>query len=119
MVEGSQIDWGGHENNLNYVLTEFADFNKAIGRAIAFVKENPNTLLVVTADHETGGLGLSGGNIKTFTPRGGFVTLGHTASMVPVFAMGKGAASFAGIYENTAIFDKMLAVLQQEENPEN
>lgn len=119
MVEGSQIDWGGHANDLDYVLTEFADFNKAIGRAIAFVKENPNTLLVVTADHETGGLGLSGGNIKTFTPRGGFVTLGHTASMIPVFAMGKGAASFAGIYENTAIFDKMLAVLQQEENSEN
>lgn len=114
MVEGSQIDWGGHANDLSYVLSEFKDFNAAIGVAVAFVKNNPNTLLVVTADHETGGLGISSGNIKTFTPRGGFVTKGHTAAMVPVFAMGKGAENFAGIYENTAIFDKMLAVLNNE-----
>lgn len=113
MVEGSQIDWGGHANELNYITSEFHDFDKAIAKAVAFVKENPNTLLVVTADHETGGLGLSGGNIRTFSPRGGFVTNGHTASMVPVFAMGKGAENFAGIYENTAIFEKMLAVLKK------
>ena len=50
---------------------------------------------------------------QNFTPKGGFVTGGHTASMVPVFAMGVGAESFAGIYENTAIFDKMLAVLNK------
>ncbi len=113
MVEGSQIDWGGHANDLRYITSEFKDFNDAIGEAVAFVKENPNTLLIVTADHETGGLGLSSGNIKNFRPKGGFVTGGHTASMVPVFAMGAGAEAFAGIYENTAIFDKMLAVLSE------
>ena len=72
-----------------------------------------DTLLIVTADHETGGLGISSGNIKTFTPSGGFVTSGHTAAMVPVFAMGVGAEQFSGIYENTAIFDKMLKVLNK------
>lgn len=113
MVEGSQIDWGGHANDLRYIITEFKDFDAAIGEAVAFVKENPNTLLIVTADHETGGLGISSGNVKNFKPKGGFVTGGHTASMVPVFAMGPGAASFAGIYDNTAIFDKMLAVLSK------
>ena len=113
MVEGSQIDWGGHANELDYVVSEFLDFDKAIGVAVAFVKENPNTLLIVTADHETGGLGISSGNIKTFTPSGGFVTSGHTAAMVPVFAMGVGAEQFSGIYENTAIFDKMLKVLNK------
>ena len=113
MVEGSQIDWGGHANDLRYITTEFKDFDEAIGQAVAFVKENPNTLLIVTADHETGGLGISSGNIKNFKPKGGFVTGGHTASMVPVFAMGVGAESFGGIYENTAIFDKMLAVLSK------
>lgn len=113
MVEGSQIDWGGHANDLRYITTEFKDFDEAIGQAVAFVKEHPNTLLIVTADHETGGLGISSGNIKNFRPKGGFVTGGHTASMVPVFAMGAGAENFGGIYENTAIFDKMLAVLSK------
>ena len=114
MIEGSQIDWGGHANELDYVISEFLDFDKAIGVAVAFVKENPNTLLVVTADHETGGLGITSGNIKTFQPNGAFVTIGHTASMVPVFAMGIGAEKFSGIYENTAIFDKMLEVLNNK-----
>lgn len=113
MIEGSQIDWGGHANDLGYIISEFRDFDEAIGQMVEFVQQNPNTLLVVTADHETGGLGLSAGNIKNFTPKGGFVTGGHTASMVPVFAMGVGAESFAGIYENTAIFEKMLAVLNK------
>lgn len=113
MIEGSQIDWGGHANELDYVVSEFLDFDKAIGVAVKFVKENPNTLLIVTADHETGGLGITSGDIKTFKPEGGFVTLGHTAAMVPVFAMGVGANQFSGIYENTAIFDKMLKVLNK------
>ena len=113
MVEGSQIDWGGHGNNLNYIISEFKDFDAAIGVAVDYVKNNPNTLLVVTADHETGGLGISSGDIKSFSPKGGFVTGGHTASMVPVFAMGVGAENFRGIYENTAIFDKMMAVLSK------
>jgi len=114
MVEGSQIDWGGHANDLRYIITEYKDFDDAIGKAVAFVKENSNTLLIVTADHETGGLGISSGNIKNFNPKGGFVTGGHTASMVPVFAMGVGEETFGGIYENTAIFDKMLAVLTKK-----
>ncbi|MGB1449687.1 MAG: alkaline phosphatase [Flavobacteriaceae bacterium] len=114
MVEGSQIDWGGHANDLRYITTEFKDFDAAIGEAVAFAKANPNTLLIVTADHETGGLGISSGSVKNFRPKGGFVTGGHTASMVPVFAMGPGAENFAGIYENTAIFEKMLAVLSKD-----
>ena len=112
MVEGSQIDWGGHANDLNYILTEFRDFDRAIAVALEYIKKNPNTLLVVTADHETGGLGIDSGNIKNFKPRGGFVTRGHTASMVPVFAIGIGAKKYSGIYDNTAIFSKMKEVLE-------
>ncbi|MGB2171525.1 MAG: alkaline phosphatase [Flavobacteriaceae bacterium] len=114
MVEGSQIDWGGHANDLDYITSEFLDFDQAIGVALNFAKANGNTLVIVTADHETGGLGISSGNRKTFMPKGGFVTGGHTASMVPVFAVGVGASSFSGIYENTAIFDKMIAVLPKK-----
>ena len=55
MIEGSQIDWGGHQNNTNYVAEEMLDFDRSIGKALDFAVNNGETLIVVTADHETGG----------------------------------------------------------------
>jgi alkaline phosphatase len=110
MVEGSQIDWGGHDNDAEYIRRELNDFDIAIGKALDFAELNGNTLVIVTADHETGGFALSGNeDDKTqdgIEPK--FITKNHTATMVPVFAYGPGAAKFTGIYENTAIFDKMV-----------
>ena len=107
MVEGSQIDWGGHGNNYDYLRTEVIDFNDVLGRALAFAKEDGNTLVVVTADHETGGFALSSGeNYNTLN--GTFSTGGHTATLVPVYAFGPGAELFNGIYQNTGIYDKIL-----------
>ena len=107
MVEGSQIDWGGHANELAYVISEFKDFNNAISSALKFAKNDGNTLIVVTADHETGGLALKKGNLKKSTVVGDFTTIGHSGSMVPVFSFGPNAELFSGIYENTAIFSKL------------
>lgn len=113
MTEASQIDWGGHANELPYVVSEFAEFNDTIRVALEFAKKEGNTLVVVTADHETGGLALTRGNIKKGQVAGGFNTKGHSATMVPVFSYGPEADTFKGIYENTAIFDKMkTAVLE-------
>lgn len=108
MVEGSQIDWGGHSNDIDYITSEMIDFDKAIGAALDFAEKDGNTLVIVTADHETGGLSLNGGNIAEGKVEAKFTTKGHTAIMIPVFAYGPGAENFGGIYENTAIFDKML-----------
>jgi len=58
MIEGSQIDWCGHANDIACAMAEMHDFGNAIKAAKAFVDANPDTLLVVTADHETGGLSL-------------------------------------------------------------
>jgi alkaline phosphatase len=69
-------------------------------------------LLVVTADHETGGLGITSGNVKKFNPKGRFSTKGHTASMVPVFSIGLGSKKFSGIYDNTEIFNKMKSQIE-------
>ena len=102
MIEGAQIDGGGHDNNLKYVTSEFKDFNAAIQEALNFAKYYGNTLVVVTADHETGGLALLGG--KKNRVFGKFNTEGHSATMVPVFSFGPNAESFKGIYENTEIF---------------
>jgi len=112
MVEGSQIDWGGHANELNYLLSEFEEFNNAIAAAVAFAKKQGNTIVIVTADHETGGLSLLKGDVARNTVSGRFSTEGHSAAMVPVFAFGPGASSFSGIYENTSIFKKMKVLVQ-------
>jgi alkaline phosphatase len=103
MVEGSQIDWGAHQNNTAYIATELTDFDKAIGIALEFASKNKETLVVVTADHETGGFAIEGGNFKTGEIIGDFTSDYHTGVMVPVFAFGPGSQYFRGFHDNTDI----------------
>ena len=111
MIEGAQIDWGGHANDLKYIITEMMDFDRAVGKALDYAEEDGNTLVVITADHETGGLSLTGGDHKTQYVEGNFNTGGHTAIMVPVFAYGPGAEKFSGIQDNTDINKKLKELL--------
>ncbi len=108
MVEGSQIDWGGHDNDSDYIIEEMLEFDQAIEQALAFAEKDGNTLVIITADHETGGYAINGGKLDGSEIKAGFTTAHHTAVMVPVFAFGPGAEKFTGIYENTAIYDKMM-----------
>lgn len=114
MVESSQIDWGGHANELKYVVSEFIEFDEAIKEVLEFAKADGNTLVIVTADHETGGLSLLDGNLKKGKVEGKFGTTSHSATMVPVFSFGPKAELFSGIYENTALFDKMLEIVEEK-----
>jgi alkaline phosphatase len=82
-----------------------------IGEVLQFAREDGETLVIVTADHETGGLGINGGNMSTGEIEPGFTTMGHTGVMVPVLAYGPQSELFSGIYENTEIFFKMLKAL--------
>ena len=111
MVEGSQIDWGGHGNNADYIIQEVLDFDKAIGSALDFAEKEGNTLVIVTADHETGGYSLASDDGNYNKIKSTFSTNGHTATLIPVFAYGSGAKSFMGIYENNAIFYKIKKLL--------
>jgi alkaline phosphatase len=111
MVEGSQIDWGAHQNNTIYVVREVLDFDRAIGKALEFASKDGKTLIVVTADHETGGFALVGGDMRTGMVKGSYVSGDHTAVMVPVFAYGPGADQFMGIMENTDIGKKIISLL--------
>lgn len=113
MIEGSQIDWAGHAGDFNYLVSEFRDFDLAIQTVLDYKERHPNTLIIVTADHETGGLALVKGNIRTFKPEGNFSTGGHTATMVPLFAEGPYSNDFSGIYDNTEIFNKMLNIISK------
>lgn len=112
MAEGAQIDYGGHANDLPYVVTELHDFDKAVAAALKFADQNGETLVIVTADHETGGLTLLDADVETGTISGAFSTNDHTNIMVPVFAYGPGADEFRGMYQNNEIFHKILKVLQ-------
>ncbi len=114
MIEGSQIDWGGHDMDSDYIISETLDFDLAISAVLEFAKEDKNTLVLITADHETGGYGITGGNTKTNTIHGDFLNDDHTASMVPIFAFGPGAENFIGTYHNTDVYYKILSSFQIE-----
>ncbi len=110
MIEGSQIDWGGHANDANYIKDEMMDFNASLEVAMEFLKKNPNTLIVITADHETGGLSLL--KNKDNSIKGTFSTGHHSGIMVPVFAFGRYAEMFSGIYQNTDIYHKLRFAME-------
>ncbi len=116
MVEGSQIDWGGHANNSEYILTEFVDFDKTVNHVLEWAKKDGETLVIVTADHETGGYAIQQESTMDSLITA-FTSTYHTAVMIPVFAYGPGSATFSGIYENTAIFDKMVRALSLDNSP--
>ena len=108
MIEGSQIDWAAHANNADTLIDETMDFDKAVGVALDFAKNDGHTLVVITADHETGGVTIIDGDIQSHKVKLNFSTKDHTAVMVPVYAFGPGAEKFTGIYDNTDIFKKIL-----------
>jgi alkaline phosphatase len=106
MIEGAQIDWGGHANSTEYIISEMIDFDAAIGAVLDYAEADGNTLVIVTADHETGGFAINPGSTQD-SIIGAFTSDYHTGTLVPVFAYGPGAEYFTGIYENTAIYHKM------------
>lgn len=112
MAEGAQIDYGGHANVVSYVVTEMLDFDRLVGEAMKFADSNGNTLIIVTADHETGGLTLLDGNLEKGYVDGHFSTNDHTGIMVPVFAYGPHSMDFRGVYENTEIYNKIWKIFK-------
>ncbi|MED4454647.1 alkaline phosphatase [Metabacillus fastidiosus] len=63
MVEGSQVDWAGHDNDIVGAMSEMEDFEKAFNAAIEFAKKDKHTLVVATADHSTGGFSIGANGI--------------------------------------------------------
>jgi len=112
MEEAAQIDYGGHANNMEYVVKEVIDFDAAISKAIEFADTHQGTLVIITGDHETGGLTLHDGNYQQQTVNGHFATNDHTGIPVPVFAYGYRSYLFDGVYENTAIFNKIKEAIK-------
>ncbi len=96
MIEASMIDWGAHANDIDYITSEVIDMDKAIGVALDFAAKNRQTLVVTTADHETGGLVLTDGSEKENKVSAVFGTTDHSGTMVPILSYGPGAPVFSG-----------------------
>jgi len=121
MVEGGQIDWACHTQDAENAIGDTLEFDRAVARAVEFAQTEPRTLVIVTADHETGGMnvsenpsGLPGEDGPFSMPDGGqfyinWTTVSHTSAPVPVSAQGPAADLAIGEYENTYIYDIVLA----------
>ena len=114
MVEGAQIDWASHENEKDYLLMEMQDFDDAVGAGLDFAARDGRTLIIVTADHETGGLAILDGSVNDKqVSEVDFASHGHTAVMVPIFSQGPGSQPFSGIHDNTLIGQKLIEYVKQ------
>ena len=116
MIESAIIDGYGHNNDSDGMIEEMNEFNRTLKTVIDYVKSHPGTLLVVTADHETGGaaVGYKSHNVGEKVPVTlTFSTKGHTGNIVPVFAYGDGAELFGGIMKNTDL-PKRIEFLMRE-----
>tara|TARA_R100000908_G_scaffold61985_2_gene40767 strand:+ start:30407 stop:31570 length:1164 start_codon:yes stop_codon:yes gene_type:complete len=111
MLEGSQIDWAGHGNQVQYLLNEIKDFDAAVKASLDFAQEDGETLVVLTADHETGGMTLQrqlaeGDSLEIF-----WTTGYHTGTPVPLMAYGPHATEFMGWRDNTYVGHKIAELL--------
>lgn len=118
MVEGSQIDGKAHGNDIEGVVAETVDFDKAVKVAFDFADNNPGTLVVVAADHETGGLTIVNSNRKINPADTSYSyawsTTWHSGGMTPVYAYGAGAEKFSRVMENTDLPKIMIDLLGLE-----
>ncbi len=104
MVEGGRIDHAGHENRLPHNIYETLEFDMAVKVVLDWAKDRDDTLVLVTADHETGGLKVLENKGKGELPVVSWSSGGHTGANVPVYAKGPGANRVRGVMMNTDIF---------------
>tara|TARA_B100001057_G_scaffold265755_1_gene265945 strand:- start:3406 stop:4704 length:1299 start_codon:yes stop_codon:yes gene_type:complete len=121
MAEASQVDWAGHGNDFEYLMREMTDLEEGIKWALNFAKENKDTLVVVTADHETGGLLIEPNDPRKyenldikFSFNTGIGRGSHTGVPVPIYAYGPGAENFTGTLDNTDVHRALLAAANQD-----
>ena len=117
MTEGSQIDWASHDNDASRMITEFRDFDLSIKSAVEFINTRDDTLLIVTADHETGGLQILKEDNDLVHIQWG--TGSHTGIPVGVFSYGPGAELFTGTMDNTEIHTKILEIIDFDSIPDS
>ncbi len=117
MVEGSQIDWACHNNNIRQTIRQTLLFDKAVKVAVDFALRDRSTLILVTSDHETGGLSIKNWDPETRKLDVAWSTGGHTGVPVPLYALGPGARRFRGQLDNTDVPKHIAALLGIDDFP--
>ena len=116
MIESAIIDGYGHNNDSDGMVVEMKEFDCTLRQLVEYVDQHPETLLVVTADHETGGTGVDYNSLDPNDPkpvRLSFSTHGHTGTLVPIFAYGAGSEAFAGVMKNTDLPEKIEQLMNK------
>lgn len=109
MIEHEGTDSASHQNNSVDVRKALVSFDEAVGVALDFASKRNDTLVLVTGDHETGGLRIT--ELKSGRFRLEWSTGDHTATMIPIFAYGPGASAFGGFQDNTDVGKKLIAAV--------
>ena len=104
MIEGGRIDHAGHANDITRSVRETAQFSGSVQVVLDWASNRTDTLIIVTADHETGGLTVTNDNGAGNAPGVTWSSTGHTATQVPVYAWGVNADMVSGGLDNTNIF---------------
>jgi alkaline phosphatase len=117
MVEGSQIDWACHAHNEDNTVRQTLLFDHAVAVALDFAQSRSDTLLIVTSDHECGGLTVFGDDFDDPDIEGRWSSRGHSALDVPVYAYGPGAERFAGALDNTELAKHIAELMGVETFP--
>jgi alkaline phosphatase len=115
MIEGSQIDWAGHDNDVDFSIQETLDFDRTLGKVLSFAAAHGNTLVIVTADHETGALSILNQPDDPLQMKAYYASKNHSAILVPLFAWGPAASLFSGFQDNTDVPKKIQQVLKLQQ----
>jgi alkaline phosphatase len=114
MVEGGTIDWAGHDNIIEDNIFETLEFTRAFQVVLDWAGDRDDTLIIVTADHECGGLKVIKNRRKGLMPVVFWASKDHTGLNVPIYAKGPGAEEFVGVIDNTDIFTIIMKLTRQK-----
>ncbi len=112
MIEGARIDHAGHANDIHRLVPEVLELDAVVEMLLNHPLLQKETLLVVTADHETGGLAVTENRGIGVVPEVTWSTNGHTAAEVPLFATGAGADALAQVVDNTLLRGAVVAATE-------
>ena len=106
MIEESQVDWGGHSNSAEYIRGEMESLNELVNFALDYQNDHPDVLVVLTADHECGGVAVHDAKNSDLDIR--FTSDYHSANFVPIWATGPGSEVFDAFMDNTEIGKQLI-----------
>jgi len=111
-IEQEETDTGGHANQTDRVVEGVLEIDRALRAALDFQREHPETLVVLTADHDTGALSVGPSDYESGELYVRWVSKDHTSHWVPIFASGPGAQAFTGVKDNTQIAPLLAEALE-------